>query len=122
MPDSSDNARAVLLEPPGTIARGAEVELSYVACGFPNDEPLRTQVRIQAADAGGVVGRVGRLFGGGSDPFRQSWNDGSDGFATSRERVITPGDLEPGSYRLTLQVGGDGRNAEASHDFTIVER
>ncbi len=123
MPERSANDRALLLEPPGSVARGAEITLSYVACGFPEDGPLRTQVRIRPTDGGGVIGRVGRLFGGGSDPFRESWDDGADGFATSRERVIAPGDLEPGSYRITLQVGGgDGRDAEASYDFTIVER
>lgn len=123
MPDASDDDRAVVLEPPGAVARGAEVELSWVACGFTDDEPLSTLVRIRHADQGGVVGRVGRFLGGGSDPFRESWDDGSDGFATSRERVIAPGDLEPGSYRLTLRLeGADGRNAEASHDFTVVER
>lgn len=123
MPDASDDDRAVLLEPPGTVPRGAEIELSYIACGFSDDEPLGTQVRIRPADDGGVVGRVGRFFGGGSDPFRESWDDEADGFATARERVIVPGNLEPGSYRLALQVEGtDGRDAEASHEFTIVDR
>jgi hypothetical protein len=123
MPERSNDDRAVLLEPPGTVARGAEIDLSYVACGFADDEPLSTQVRIQSADRGGVVGRVGRFFGGGSDPFRESWDDGADGFATARERRIAPGDLQPGSYRLALQVeGSDGRATVASHDFTIVDR
>jgi len=123
MPDASENDRAVLLDPPGTVARGGEIRLSYVGCGFPEDGSLGTQVRIRTADDGGVVGRVGRFFGGGSDPFRESWDDEADGFATARERVISPGDLEPGTYRVTVRLeGGDGRDAEASHDFTIVER
>jgi hypothetical protein len=46
-----------------------------------------------------------------------------DGFATARDRRVAPGDLGPGSYRLTIQIeDGGGRNAEASHDFTIVGR
>jgi hypothetical protein len=113
----------VLLEPPGTVTLGAEIGLDYVVCGLPDDQLFTTQVRIRPADAGGVVGRVGRFFGGGSDPFRESWDDGADGFATSRKRMISPSDLAPGSYRITLQVeDSDGRDAEASHDFTIVAR
>jgi predicted Ser/Thr protein kinase len=123
IPNSSEDERAVLLEPPGTVTLGAEIGLDYVVCGLPDDQLFTTQVRIRPADAGGVVGRVGRFFGGGSDPFRESWDDGADGFATSRKRMISPSDLAPGSYRITLQVeDSDGRDAEASHDFTIVAR
>lgn len=123
MPDASDTDRAVLLEAPGTVMRGADIRVSYVVCGVPDHEPFTAQARITLADDGGVVGRVGRFFGGGSDPFRESWDDGADGFATPRERVIVPGDLEPGSYRLTVEIEDrDGRNADARHDFTIVDR
>jgi predicted Ser/Thr protein kinase len=122
MPDASENDRAVLLEPLGAVRRGAEIELAYVVCGVPDDEPFTTQIRISRADGGGVVGRVGRLFGGGSDAFRESWDDGADGWATRRERTIAPGALDPGPYRLTLEIeDGRGRDADASHDFTIVE-
>ncbi|MND02801.1 hypothetical protein D3C83_223170 [compost metagenome] len=68
------------------------------------------------------MGRVGRFFGGGTDPFRETWGDRADGFATSRARMVSPGELAAGSYRITLSVeDGGGRETEASHDFTVLD-
>jgi predicted Ser/Thr protein kinase len=121
MPDGSESDRALLVAPLGTIRGGAEIDVSYVVCGLPDDAPFTARVTISAADGGGVVGGVRRFFGGSGDPVRVSWDDQSDGFATSRRRTITPGDLAPGSYRITLRVReGAGRETETTHDFTVV--
>ena len=123
MPDADADDRALLLEPLGPVQRGAEFELDYVVCGFSDDETIMARITIRPADDGGVVGRVGRFFGGGSDPFRETWDDAAEGFATARTRIIAPGDLEPGAYRVTMYVeGSGGPTAEASHDFTVVDR
>jgi hypothetical protein len=122
MPDFSDGDRAVVIEPPGSIERGSEIELAYVVCGLEGDETFATRVTISPADGGGVVGRVGRLFGGGRDAFRESWDDEADGFATARTRAITPGDLQPGAYRISIDVeSSSGGDPDASHEFTVVE-
>ena len=121
MPDASEGDREVLVEPLGTVLQGAEIEVSYIVCGLPDDEPFTARVTIRPTDGGGVVGGVRRFLGGGSDPIRISWDDHADGFATARSRTITPGQLEAGSYRVTLRVeDSDGRETETSHDFTIV--
>jgi hypothetical protein len=122
MPNRSDGDRAVVIEPPGSIERGSDFDLAYVVCGLSGDESFMTRVTIAPAGGGGVVGRVGRLFGGGRDPFRESWDDEADGFATARTRRITPGDLEPGAYRVTVAIESDsGDDPDASHEFTVVE-
>lgn len=122
MPDASENDRALLVEPLGTVGRGAEIEVSYIVCGLADDEPFAARVTIRPADGGGVVGRVDRFLGGSRDPVRVSWDDRADGFATSRSRTITPGELQAGSYRVTLHVeDSGGREIEASHDFTVVD-
>ncbi len=122
MPDASDGDRELLVEPLGTVPQGAEIEVSYIVCGLPDDEPFTARVSIRPTDDGGVVGRVGRFFGGGSDPVRVSWDDQADGFATSRSRKITLGELEAGSYRVTLRVeDSGGRQIETSHDFAVVD-
>ncbi len=118
----SEGDRALLVEPIGSVERGAPVELSYVACGFASAEPLFGRVVIRPADGGGVVGRVGRFLGGSSDPVRVSWDDEADGYATVRARTITIGDLDVGAYRLTVTIEDqDGRDEEASHEFTVVD-
>jgi predicted Ser/Thr protein kinase len=123
MSDASEGDRALLVEPLGTVSQGAEIEVSYVACGLPANERFEARVTIRPADGGGVVGGVSRFLGGGEDPVRVSWDDRADGFATSRNRTITPGELEAGSYRVTLRIeDSDGRDTEASHDFTVVSR
>jgi serine/threonine protein kinase len=122
MPNFSAGDRALVIEPPGSIARGSGIELAYIVCGLESDEAFSTRVTISPADGGGVVGRVGRLFGGGRDPFRETWDDEADGFATVRTRAITPGDLEPGAYRVTVGVESrTGGDVDASHEFTVVE-
>lgn len=122
MPDASDGDRELLVEPLGTVPRGAEIEISYVVCGLLDDEPFTARVSIRPTEGRGVVGRVARFFGGGSDPVRVSWDDKADGFATSRSRTLTLGELEAGSYRVTLRVeDSNGRQIERSHDFTVVE-
>ena len=122
MPDASEGDRELLVDALGTVLQGADIEVSYIACGLPDDEPFTAQVTIRPADGGGVVGGVRRFFGGGSAPVRVSWDDHSDGFATSRSRTITPGELEVGSYRVTLRIeDSGGRGIETSHDFTVVD-
>ena len=122
MSDDGEGARAVLLDQLGAVGRGTEIELSYVVCGLSGGDAFTARALIRPADDGGVVGRVGRFFGGGSDAFRESWDDEAEGFATTRTRTISPGDLAPGPYRITVNVeSSGGRDAEASHEFTVVE-
>ena len=111
----------MVIEPPGSVERRSEIELAYLVCGLDGDAPFATRVSIEPADGGGVVGRVGRFFGGGRDAFRETWDDEADGFATARTRSITPGDLEPGAYRLTVAIDATSGDADASHVFTIVD-
>jgi hypothetical protein len=119
---TGENGRAVLVEPVGSIEQGAAVDVGFTACGVPDGMAFRVEVAVQSADGGGVLGGVQRLFGGDRSEARQSWDDESDGLATTRDRDIDPGALEPGAYRLTVKIEDtDGREAEASHDFTIVE-
>jgi predicted Ser/Thr protein kinase len=121
LPDDAEGARALLLEPLGSIPRGTDLEVSYVVCGLPDGEPFEARVTIGPADGGGIVGGVRRFLGGGGAPVRVTWDDRSDGFATARDRRIVPGDLEPGSYRITLRVeDSTGRETESRHDFTVV--
>lgn len=121
LPEDTEGERALLLEPLGSIPRGTDLEVSYIICGLPGGEPFEARVTIGPADGGGIVGGVRRFLGGGRDPVRVTWDDRSDGFATARERTIVPGDLEPGSYQITLRVeDSTGRETESRHDFTVV--
>jgi len=123
LPDAARDDRALILEPIGTIRGADDIELSFIACGMPDDQAFEARVTIRPTDDGGVVGRVGRFFGGGDDPIPVTWDDRADGFATSRTRTVPLVGLEPGSYRVTLRVGDkDGGEVEARHDFTVVER
>jgi predicted Ser/Thr protein kinase len=122
LPDAAEDDRTVILGPIGTVARGADIDLSYIACGLPAHDVFEARLTIGAADRGGVIGGLSRLFGGGDDPVRLTWNDEADGFATSRSRTIKPGDLEAGSYRLTVRIAGSsGRDFAASHEFAVVD-
>jgi len=122
LPDASDADRAVLLDPIGVVAAGSEVEVAYVFCGLPGEEPFSATLAVRSADGGGLVGGVRRLFGGGDDPLRVTWDGEGDGFATVGRRTIGLGALDPGAYRLVLEVeDGRGREAAAEHDFTVVQ-
>lgn len=37
MPDASDDDRALLIDPLGTVVKGAEIQVSYIACGLPDE-------------------------------------------------------------------------------------
>ena len=124
--DASDGDRELLVEPLGTVLQGAEIKVSYIVCGLPDDEPFTGRVTLRPIADGGVVGGVRRLLGRAPDPVdpvRISWDDHADGFATSRSRTITPREMEAGSYRVTLRIeDSGGRQIETSHDFTVVDR
>lgn len=121
LPDASEGDRAVLMESLGTVTQGAELDIGYIACGVPRNDPFTVQLAIRPVQGGGLVGGVRRLFGGGADPVRLGWDEVSDGFATSRTRTVSPGPLEPGSYQASLRLRDvRGREAEASLEFLVV--
>lgn len=119
----SADARAVLIDPLHSVRQGADIEISYVACGVPEGERLSVQLTMSPAGDGGIVGGVRRLFQGEAGVVRMSWEDISEGFATSRARQISPGQLEPGAHRARLRIrGSSGGEAERTMDFQIVAR
>jgi hypothetical protein len=84
---------------------------------------------IQRVDAGGGGGFFGRLFGRGARRAAQSvqWSVPADHRLAENEGnvasavMVKTGDLDPGEYRLTLAVRGDGlATVESTRDITIL--
>ncbi len=112
---------SVLLDPVGALRRGSKLELYYDVCGLESGTQYRANLLVtRNEDGAGALGTVRKLLGGSNRPLSVSFDDRTDGSATRRHRSIELGQLEPGSYRVTLVVTDDrGRRRERSHAFVV---
>ncbi|MCH7925512.1 MAG: hypothetical protein IIC51_08275, partial [Planctomycetes bacterium] len=77
------------------------------------------KIEVEKGGGGGVLGFVGRLFGGGGTKISLEFPGVSRGTVTSVNQTVDLEPLEAGDYRVRLTVNvGDGR--EVTRETTII--
>ncbi len=96
--------------------------LFYEVYDLPADAPYRTRIRVEPVKKGGLLSRIGGLFGGGDDidlRFEDIASPDPDGVVREVRRVAS--DLDPGRYRLHIVITNatTGETTETETEFEV---
>lgn len=95
------------LVPPRRFAPGTALSLFYEVYNATADAPIHTRIRVEPMDGGGLLGWVGKLFGGGRAPVELSFDVVSEpeaGGVLRYSRRLQLESARPGRYRVTVEV------------------
>ncbi len=99
----------------GVVAVGKEGGVVHSACGEPDQPPIPSFVWRPTLPEEGTPVRFTDLSSG--DPSRWSWDFGDGG--TAEGRAVTHAFAIPGDWPVTLTVGNDHGDAEATASVTV---
>lgn len=112
------------LVPPRRYLPGSVVTLFYEVYGLdPEVETVRTSIEVRPV-RGGVGGFFRRLFGGGSGDITLRFQDVPEVDETGAAQVVRTVDaraLEPGGYRLRVEVETEDGKVTREREFVILD-
>jgi hypothetical protein len=102
---TADGSRslALLLDAPGAVREGGDVEVYYDVCGLAKGALYTARVTVSHNGSG-----LKRLFGGGVAPVTETFDASASGPRERRHRSIDLDDLPAGSYTVTVSVTDEG--------------
>jgi hypothetical protein len=112
------------LVPPRRYVQGSTIALYYEIYGLADgDEPVRTAITVKPVK-GGLGGFFRRLFGGGSGEISLEFQDRPEVDATGTAQVlrtVNARGLEPGGYRMTVEVETDAGTVRRDREFVVLD-
>jgi hypothetical protein len=109
---------------PRRYPQGSTVTLFYELYGLErSDEAVRTSIAVTPI-RGGVGGFFRRLFGGGAGEVKLEFEDVPEPDETGAVQVLRTVDaraLEPGGYRLEVEVAIAGTTVKRQREFVILD-
>jgi hypothetical protein len=86
--------------------------LYWEVYGAPEGTPVRLELAVEGEGRGGVIGWLGRLFGGGEGHRGSwSWEEASPDEAVFAKAIhLDLGELKPGAYALALRASWPGQD------------
>ena len=106
----------LLLDSPGSVGEGGDVEVYYDVCGMDAGTPFTTRVTVTRSQSG-----LKRLFGGSVGPVTASFDETATGAAVRRHRSIDLDGLPAGAYTLSVSLTDD-RERRRSREVTFQVR
>lgn len=94
------------LLPPRSLIPNQLFSLFYEIYNLPAGDSYRTELRIEPIDGNRVLRKLGRLFGGGGNTIRVSFDERSSSNLAGTQQQVRQlrADLKPGRYRLRVTV------------------
>jgi hypothetical protein len=112
------------LVPPRRYVQGSTIAMYYEIYGLADgDEPVRTAITVKPVK-GGLGGFFRRLFGGGSGEISLEFQDRPEVDATGTAQVlrtVNARGLEPGGYRMTVEVETDAGTVRRDREFVVLD-
>ncbi|MEN8374549.1 MAG: hypothetical protein ABFS34_03795 [Gemmatimonadota bacterium] len=112
------------LVPPRRYPQGSTVTLFYELYGLDaTGDPIRTSISVRPLE-GGVGGFFKRLFGGGSGEIKLEFEDlvrPDESGAVQVLRTVDGRGLDPGAYRLAVEIESDGEKVRREREFIILD-
>ena len=113
---ASDGSLTLMVDAVTSSDQGDALDVYYDVCGLEAGTPYHVDVVV------GGQGGLRRLLGGGSRPVKVSYDEVADGARERYHRSVDVGELEPGTYSLTVSYSdGEGRTRERRQEFRIAE-
>lgn len=110
---------SIYMNPTGLYPLGSVMDVHYEIYGLERGLEYEAKIEVEKGGGGGVLGFVGRLFGGGGTKISLEFPGVSRGTVTSVNQTVDLEPLEAGDYRVRLTVNvGDGR--EVTRETTII--
>ena len=116
-------AALALMHGPRPVTAGTRIGLYWEVYGVAPGEAIETAVNVRSLHAG-LLRRVGSFLGLGSGPraTRLSWRDAAtpvDG-VVRRAVIVDVASLDPGRYRLSVDIASRGRDVTTARELEIV--
>jgi GWxTD domain-containing protein len=113
-----DGQDTVALNPLGTYPTGGAVDLFYELFGLTPGEHYHARIDVQREGGRSIFQAIAGLFGGGGPALSVEYDLLALGASHREHQRVSLARVEAGRYRLTLTVGGPGR--EAGHTRSVV--
>ena len=104
------------------LRAGEAASVYFEVYDLPSDQAFETRIRIERAEGGGLFRRLQNLFGG-DDPseLRVPGESGDPDPVRERSLSLTLPDLDPGLYRLEVEVRYRLVQTSRTLDFRVVD-